>query len=545
MALPTGLNDLAKLTLLASDASYFTNDHPVLSGSALAALLDTSYGLAPQYAVPSGFYEVTQRVDLNTGFGFIAYRKDGATPAETEIILALRGTDGPNAQDWVANSQYLGWNQWNTANAGRDLLFSFLESLKLDPTDQNTAFEGKIHFTGQSLGGALAQYAAYQYVESHQGLTGFSKANITLTTFNAFGGVLGLQQNAGGYNPAVLADIGSNAHFYTEGDLVSRLGRDSVTGLGHTGGTSYFLSAGSTQIDPDTGEPFLLNFVEAHRIETGFYPFLLPGVEFEAAVARPIDYLPMENVQRLASLYGRIANDQDVSPLESMPRLVAGLIAGLSLGDPIETNALAQAVLTNLHSAGQMTDEWYVTLRQYDWGAIAQSDAFALPAAAGYGLSLFGAILSDAVGFQVDRHVQLFNTLREWVSPAVPNVDTLLRSEDRRLQSEMLLALVPGAAIGSKLVPVLQPLSLDISEFAQTLVTAGTNWLHDALVAVRDKGNTLGQNLATLSTNLTSAMTETALVLGTSQTIAQEYLANTLIPFLRDTAHGFANATTQ
>lgn len=39
MALPPGLNDLAKLTLLASDASYFTSDHPVLSGSAVEALL--------------------------------------------------------------------------------------------------------------------------------------------------------------------------------------------------------------------------------------------------------------------------------------------------------------------------------------------------------------------------------------------------------------------------------------------------------------------------------------------------------------------------
>ncbi|GKS65351.1 hypothetical protein YTPLAS72_26550 [Nitrospira sp.] len=84
MALSTGLNDLAKITLLASDASYFTTDHTVLSGSALAALFDTTYGSAPQYAVQPGFYEVTQRTDPNTGFGFIAYRKDGATPTDTE-----------------------------------------------------------------------------------------------------------------------------------------------------------------------------------------------------------------------------------------------------------------------------------------------------------------------------------------------------------------------------------------------------------------------------------------------------------------------------
>ena len=43
MALPTDLNDLAKLTLLASDAAYFKTD---LVGSWLAALPDTQRPLA-------------------------------------------------------------------------------------------------------------------------------------------------------------------------------------------------------------------------------------------------------------------------------------------------------------------------------------------------------------------------------------------------------------------------------------------------------------------------------------------------------------------
>lgn len=61
MALPTGLNDLAKLTLLASDSSYFTTSHPILSGSALAALLDTTYGVAPQYSIPSGYVVIDHK----------------------------------------------------------------------------------------------------------------------------------------------------------------------------------------------------------------------------------------------------------------------------------------------------------------------------------------------------------------------------------------------------------------------------------------------------------------------------------------------------
>ncbi|OQW60522.1 MAG: hypothetical protein BVN28_08650 [Nitrospira sp. ST-bin4] len=353
MALPTDLNDLAKLTLLASDASYFDPTHP--APTELGSLDDTNYGQrAALYSVPAGFEKAIEFRDTTiNGFGFVAYRNQQTN----EVIVAFRGTDGPSPQDWVANSQYLGWNQWNSPN-GRGQVFAFLNGLR-DPNGD--PYSGTIHFTGQSLGGGLAQYAAYEYVKSKTTPSDptfdstFDKSHITLTTFNGFGGVLGLQQNVqGGYQSSVLAGIGSNAHFYAEGDLISRLG--SLNGVGHTGGTAYMVNAHATEIDPDTGEPFLLGLIDAHRIDTGLYPFLLPGVEFEAAEARPIEYLPMQHVQELAALYGRVLNDQDVSPLESGPRLVAGVIAGLTLGRPSETNALVQAVFANLHAANKIGD---------------------------------------------------------------------------------------------------------------------------------------------------------------------------------------------
>ncbi len=520
----------------------------MLSGSALAALLDTTYGVAPQYSIPSGYSAVSQGVDPNTGFGFIAYRKDGATPAETEIIVALRGTDGPNPQDWVANSQYLGWNQWNERGGGRDLVFGFLDSLK---PDAGTAFHGKVHFTGQSLGGGLAQYAAYEYVRDRvgaAGFAGFSKANITLTTFNGFGGVLGLQQNvAGGYQSSVLAGIGSNAHFYTEGDLVSRLG--SLGGVGHTGVTTYILNAHATEIDPDTGEPFLLNFVDAHRIETGFYPFLDPGVEFEAAVAQPIDYLPMQNVQQIAALYGRIGNDQDVSPRESIPRLAAGLIAGLSLGNPSELNALVQAVLTNFHSAGQMTDEWYVCLREHDWGAIARNTAIAFPkqTAGAYAVSLLAAVMSDALELADDQRGQMVSRLQDWVSNTVRVVDSRVSAEDRRVQMDMLFSLIPGAAIGSKLAPVLQPLAVDVEEFAQSMIAGGTNWVSDAFKFLREKaqGVLADTGIGGFIVKLAATFADVALDCGMTKTAVQGYLDSVIVPMIRDTANGTANAVTE
>ncbi len=548
MALPTGLNDLAKLALLASDATYFDNAKGHPAPIELGPLNDTSYGVGPQYSVPSGFVKAAEFNDTTTtGFGFVAYVKNGATPAETEVIIALRGTDGPNPTDWVANSQHLGWNQWNSPD-GRARVFAFLDSLRSNPLDPSSAFEGKVHFAGQSLGGGLAQYAAYEYVQSHQGLTGFSKANITLTTFNALGGVLGLQQNVqGGYQSSVLANIGSNAHFYTEGDLVNRLGRDSVTGLGHTGGTTYFLNAHASQIDPDTGEPFLLNAVDAHRIETGFYPFLTPGVEFEAAVARPIDYLPITNVTQIAALFGRVLNDQDVSPVESIPRLVAGLIAALSLGNPAETNALAQAVLTNLHSSDKMTDEWYVALRSLDWGRIAQNPAFQLAALPGYGVTLLGAILSDALQFQVDRHVQLFNSLRDWVSPAISTPDLQVSSEDRRVQMEMLFSLIPGAAIGSTFAPVLQPLAIDIEAFAQRVVSSGANWVSETFEYLREQaqGTLADTSVGSFVVKLASTFADAALSSGMAELTVQGYLDSVIVPMIRDTANGMANAVSE
>jgi hypothetical protein len=127
-----------------------------------------------------------------TGFGFVAYRNQQTN----EVIVALRGTDGPNPQDWVANSQYLGWNQWNSDGGGRDLVFAFLNGLT---NPDGGAFTGDIHFTGQSLGGGLAQYAAYEYVKSRTTPSDpafdstFDKSRITLTTFNGFGGALVLE----------------------------------------------------------------------------------------------------------------------------------------------------------------------------------------------------------------------------------------------------------------------------------------------------------------------------------------------------------------
>ena len=113
MALPTGLNDLAKLTLLASDESYFSPQFPFFD--LLQPLPDTpSYNISPQYDIVPGlsFQQDFQRSDNATGFKVIAYKN----VQTNEVILAFGGTDGADAQDWASNVEHLGWNQWASDN---------------------------------------------------------------------------------------------------------------------------------------------------------------------------------------------------------------------------------------------------------------------------------------------------------------------------------------------------------------------------------------------------------------------------------------------
>jgi hypothetical protein len=131
--------------------------------------------------------------DPDTGAAAVIYRRlytaEGVEKAE--YLLAFRGTDGRNGQDWFTNIQ-LGKNQWRG-----------LSTRLFDPEGPIATLNSPdgsipvIHFTGQSLGGGLAQYAAYEYVrqrESDEALlfdpSFFAERSnlVTLTTFNEFAG---------------------------------------------------------------------------------------------------------------------------------------------------------------------------------------------------------------------------------------------------------------------------------------------------------------------------------------------------------------------
>jgi hypothetical protein len=159
----------------------------------------------------------------NTRFSAAAFKN----VVTGEFIISFTGTQA--VQDWSANILSLGWNQWTGQNAGAVLTY----------LDDIVANQGatKIHFTGHSLGGALAQYAAYEYTQAYKTQQGDPGAipPVTLTTFNALGGQNAITQYSGAaYDPIVLSGI-PTAHYYTHGDLVSQLGG------GHLGGNTYIL----------------------------------------------------------------------------------------------------------------------------------------------------------------------------------------------------------------------------------------------------------------------------------------------------------------
>ena len=264
-------------------------------------------------------------------------------------------------------------------------------------------------------------------------------------------------------------------------------------------------------------------------------------------MARPIEYLPMQESQQIGALLGRVFNDQDVSPLESKPRLIAGLAAALTLGPPEEKNALAQAIFTNLHSADEMSDEWYVRLRSYDWGSIASSFGARVAGAAIYYPSMLLAVLSDAMDLSAEQRAQVFEKAREWISSSIPTIGEVLSPEDRRVQMEMLFSLIPGAAIGSKFAPVLQPLAVDVEAFAQRVVSSGANWVSETFEFLREQaqGTLADTSVGSFVVKLASKFAEVALSSGMAEITVQGYLDSVIVPMIRDTANGMANAVSE
>lgn len=261
--------ELAKLALVASDQSYFDNTSEneklhLTNGTDLAPLADEPrnkngdvkdeeyrsnnnpkltnellYKNEPPFTVPAGF-KVEDTVVRDNGAKAVIYRN----ATTNEIMVAFGGTDGVNALDYASNSQNYGFKQWEALNSPQDKdnhdakyradhknmgVIAKLDKLK------ETYGAGDIIFTGQSLGGALAQYATAEYIIQQQKIanishTEYTPSNLHLITFNSLGGrdALNNIENFDAEKQKIanpkLNHLGSATHYVVNNDFVSKLG---------------------------------------------------------------------------------------------------------------------------------------------------------------------------------------------------------------------------------------------------------------------------------------------------------------------------------
>lgn len=194
-------NRVSSLALIASDASYFTgttqsalNDMlrtlpQSASGPTLPPAIATQVGAYP-VAGTNGVFEVpgwavfeSRRVD-ETSFQAVVFRN----VTTREVIAAFQGTNPATGADWYTNLN-LGTNQWDIPL--RNEIRGMLERALSDQTSQASPFT--VHFTGHSLGGPLAQYAAYDFALTRLAESTFVPSRMTLTTFNGLSGHDGLR----------------------------------------------------------------------------------------------------------------------------------------------------------------------------------------------------------------------------------------------------------------------------------------------------------------------------------------------------------------
>jgi Ca2+-binding RTX toxin-like protein len=179
-------------------------------------LLNAAFA-AYETAPPSKDYvKLTETITNELGLTATIYHN----PSTSEYILSFRGTEEPNSweglKDW-ANNVNDGWPQFAKS---RHAIAKTIERIFLADN------RSRVHIVGHSLGGALAQFTAYEIGRLYKRTM---NNRITLTTWNALGGQWGLTANERRYNPTWLNGI-DGTHFFRHDDLVARLGGNHVGG---------------------------------------------------------------------------------------------------------------------------------------------------------------------------------------------------------------------------------------------------------------------------------------------------------------------------
>ena len=465
------------------------------------------------------------------GFGATIYRLGDTS----EYVVAMRGTDGPDSRDWLQNLSFSvpAWDAYRSDLAGA----------LLTPLYGRIPAAGTVHFIGQSLGGGLAQYAAYEFVRLAKAEAirqegprfVYSPDRVTLTTFNAFAGGAGLREIYDGedgrtlFDPTMLAGV-QTAHYAIANDLVHRLGAvmeyyseevDGVlqprsrlrAGHGHLNGdgNTYLLDfrrPGTSDDDPQG----YLNTIDAHRIEKGFYQgFDVYGGDFQTSsrLARyEIDYLDVSNAQWVASRFSRLfmSSKPELSYFGAGVRLVVGLASGIALGNPFQTATLVSAGIEAAYKQGSVSRAGQIALESLNLATVFLS--MTVPALR-IGRLVFTA-LDVFRDLSTREKLQALDLVNQTINPTqplvidVPTETSPFSDAERAIRYERAARVLAAAAAlqpdqrvayvadahERERVQLLSRLAIDPDEFQATLDRP--DWLYASNKYLMDRGYAAG-----------------------------------------------------
>jgi Ca2+-binding RTX toxin-like protein len=499
--------------------------------------LATNAGIATRPELFSGNTEVAlgdwvlkdKIVDTTTGFSCLfLYSAEG-----NEYIVAMTGTNGPDAQDWYNNLNY-STTQWNSNQetvAGR-----FEQVLS---ANENRA-AAHITFTGQSLGGALSQFAAYDFVERNPSL---ERRNLSIITFNGLGAFGGMRTLRADFSPERLAGA-ETAHYVVYNDIVSRLGDGNFNAPGNT----YLLDFRALP-----GQERALHFVDAHRIESGFYRGFewgsvsavardLGWASFSTA-ARPydIDYLNVSEAQRLAATFGQLFNDGDHSVGESWARLIAGITHGLRTIPVGEIQEATFAFITHLRRAGPQSESLI-------WDAASVIAPLAIKAASSSPPAIQMSAFSLLAGIALDVGEDVAESagdLRDRIARFLPAGEYDLDLAESIAKERDFAHSMFKALLGFKIADgtVLKGLSLeyDVSEALGATFRSAT-WLRDTLQLFTGYARDAGVSVASVATTLAEEIVSLAKGIGTSTSELVREVLGGVTEFIGDIGKAIANA---
>ncbi len=413
--------------------------------AASAAAYDNAVSSFPDAAPGARFERVGEPITdagsaAPTGFNAAIYR---SLDNPGEYIVAFTGTQ--DAKDAFADVS-LGTEQWQR---NRARVFERLRDLTQ---------VRKLTFAGHSLGGALAQYAAYDYGDpKFQNPT--AGVALSVVSFNGLSARDGIEQMHNAFDPSRLAGV-SGAHFVDARDVVARLGG------GHVGGVVVAHDFGSRDA------------ASAHKLDTSF---LAPANRASALLAdgqvMSQAYVDVSGAQRIASIAASFFNVGGVSESEAALRSVGGALMAMSFAPSAELNALGRAFFPDLPVVR-------------DWGTVRDGFNAALAGRVKNDAALLGASVVLAGTIVQEANIAL-DAARVWTTDRIEQMAPQIREAAEVAGSARLFAEEKRVALAGDVTDLIE----SAVDGYRDIVERGASGMQ-RLVAAYDQAQDFSQTMA-------------------------------------------------